>query len=268
MKFAVNVAPAGEFADARVLANLARQAEEAGWDGFFLWDHVVIPWEEQLADPWIALTACALATSRIKLGTCVTPVPRRRPHKLARETATLDRLSGGRLVLGVGIGLFQQEFAGLGEETNERTRGDMLDEALDVLTGLWSGEKFSFEGKHYRITDQQFRPTPLQQPRIPIWIAGMWPNKRPFRRAAHWDGVIPIDPGLQELTPDTFAEIIAYTRGHRTSDTPFDVSVGALSTGPKDNARARAYAAAGVTWWHESINAERVERIAKGPPKL
>lgn len=268
MKFAVNLPPIGGFADARVLADLARQADDAGWDGFFMWDHVALPWDEHVADPWIALAACAMATSTIKLGTMVTPVARRRPWKLARETATLDRLSGGRLILGVGLGIYPQEYEGMGDETNPHVRAEMLDEGLDVLTGLWSGEKFSHEGKHYTVRDQQFRPTPVQQPRIPIWVAGMWPNKRPFRRAARWDGVFPIDSALRDLSPETFAEIVEYTCRHRTSDEPFDVSCGGTTASPNDTKHVGAYERAGVTWWQEAIQVQQVARIAAGPPRL
>lgn len=143
----------------------------------------------------------------------------------------------------------------------------MLDEGLDVLTGLWSGEKFSYEGKHYTVRDQQFRPTPVQQPHIPIWVAGMWPNKRPFRRAARWDGAFPIDSGLRDLSPETIAEIVDYTRRHRTSSEPFDVSCGGTTSGPHETDRVREYERAGVTWWQEAIQVQQVARIAAGPPR-
>jgi alkanesulfonate monooxygenase SsuD/methylene tetrahydromethanopterin reductase-like flavin-dependent oxidoreductase (luciferase family) len=268
VKFAVNLPPIGDFADARVLAELARTAEDAGWDGFFLWDHVALPWDEQVADPWIALAARAMSTSHIKLGTMVTPLARRRPQKLARETATLDHLSNGRLILGVGLGVYPQELDNLGDEADQVVRAEMLDEALEVLTGLWSGEKFSHEGKHHTLRDQRFRPTPLQQPRIPVWVAGMWPNRRPFRRAAKWDGVFPIDANLRDLSPDTFGEIVAYTLRYRTSTEPFDVCCGGTTSGPEDTGRVLDYERAGVTWWQEAVTPATVSRIAKGPPRV
>ncbi len=161
--------------------DLARDAESAGWDGFFLWDHIAEKDEAgnslPCTDPWIALTAAALQTTSIILGTTVTPLPRRRPHKLARETVTLDRLSGGRLVLGVGIGGGKTEWDLLGEETDLPSRGRMLDEGLDILVGLWSGESFEYQGEHYHIEQAQFLPKPLQQPRIPIWVGGGWPEQ-------------------------------------------------------------------------------------------
>jgi len=160
MHFALNLPHFGPHADARLLADLARQAEDTGWDGFFIWDHVAMPEAAPVVDPWVALTSCAMRTSRIRLGTMVTPLPRRRPWKLARETASLDQLSGGRLTLGAGTGLFEQEFGDLGEESDPKARGDMLDEALEVLTGLWSGKPFSHEGRHYRLRDAHFLPPP------------------------------------------------------------------------------------------------------------
>jgi alkanesulfonate monooxygenase SsuD/methylene tetrahydromethanopterin reductase-like flavin-dependent oxidoreductase (luciferase family) len=171
------------------------------------------------------------------------------------------------LILGVGLGIYPQEFEGLGDERDPIVRGKMLDEALDALTGLWSGEKYSLEGKYYHIREQRFLPTPLQQPRIPIWVAGTWPNKRPFRRAAKWDGVFPIDSKLHDLAPETFTEIVAYTYKHRISSEPFDVSCRGMTGGTDDTERVRAYERAGVTWWQEAVTVERVTRIAEGPPR-
>lgn len=185
-KRGIFVAPFGELADVRVLASLAARAEERGFDGFFVWDHVrYSPPSLPVADPWIALTAIALATSRVRIGPLVTPVSRRRPHKLARETATLDRLSGGRLVLGAGLGSDQHgEFEDFGEVTEPRERARLLDGGLEKLQRHWG----------------EFEPPPLQQPRIPVWIAARYPNRRPVRRAARWDGLFPIDlPGPEAL---------------------------------------------------------------------
>jgi len=173
---------------------LAAAAEARGWDGFFVWDHVAYREPVRaVADPWITLTAVALATRRLVIGPLVTPVARRRPHQLARETATLDRLSGGRLVLGVGLGSDRTgEFdpARFGEEGDPRARAALLDEGLERLLAYWGGE---------------FEPPPLQQPRIPIWVAARWPHRRPLRRAARFDGLFPIDlPG-----PEALAELVA-----------------------------------------------------------
>ena len=188
---AIFVAPFGEHADARRLARLAEAAEARGWDGFFLWDHLVYVDTRELADPWVAMTAIACATERVRFGALVTPTPRRRIQKLARETVTLDRLSGGRLVLGVGIGGDRHgEFAPFGDEADPRERARRLDADLERLVELWGGE---------------FAPPPAQQPRIPIWVAARWPNLRPLQRGARWDGLFPIDlPG-----PESLAELVA-----------------------------------------------------------
>src|SRR4051794_24242124 len=166
MKYAVNVPNYGPYGNARTLATLAREAEKAGWDGFFIWDHIA--WMTDVVDPWVALAAIALSTERLSIGALVTPIPRRRPQKLARETTSIDHLSNGRLVVGVGIGLGVWEWDYLGEEQNLKRRGAMLDEGLEVLKGLWSGQEFNFVGEHYNIKEAVFLPRPLQQPRIPI----------------------------------------------------------------------------------------------------
>ncbi len=269
MKYAINIINFGECGDALTLAGLARNAETTGWDGFFVWDHIA--WDGRtmpMVDPWIALTAIATSTRRIRIGLMVTPLPRRRPWKFARETVSLDHLSGGRLTVGVGIGNAQAEFRNLGEAAELKTRGSMLDEGLQVVNGLWHGEPFSFEGEHYKVKDAQFLPATLQQPRIPIWVAGTWPNKAPFRRAAHWDGVFPILSGTSSgtyPTPAQIRQIIDFVQGHRKSDSPFDVSVQGTTRGddPEHAAEVVAsYARAGVTWWQEAITERRSDLIA------
>jgi alkanesulfonate monooxygenase SsuD/methylene tetrahydromethanopterin reductase-like flavin-dependent oxidoreductase (luciferase family) len=282
MRFAINLPNFGPYGDPRVLADLAREAEDAGWDGFFIWDHVqfFVPGQRvPVVDPWVALAAVACATSRIRFGPMVTPIARRRPWKLARESVTLDHLSGGRLILGVGLGdPAPTEFGALGEPTDAVLRAGLLDEGLEVLTGLWSGEPFTFEGRHFQIRDALFLPTPLQAPRIPIWVAGWWPNKRPMRRAARWDGAFPgkLDAkGYSWLTPDDVRDVVAYVKAHREGDAPFDVVAGGIT--PDEPARAAEvvapFAEAGVTWWNvgvpdllsplETMRA----RIRSGPPR-
>jgi alkanesulfonate monooxygenase SsuD/methylene tetrahydromethanopterin reductase-like flavin-dependent oxidoreductase (luciferase family) len=277
MQYAINLPPFGALADARALAGLAREAEDAGWDGFFIWDHIHTEPSMPLADPWVALTAMALATERIRLGALVTPLPRRRPWKLAREAVTLDHLSRGRLIVGVGSGgdNWFHEYSTLGETLDDKTRAAMLDEGLDVLTGLWSGEPFSYAGQHYTVRDAQFLPRPLQTPRIPIWVAGIWPNKAPLRRAARWDGICPGVAG-HFIRPDEIREIVAYIQQHRTTDAPFDVvAAGYVGEMPSEEAAdlLRRHAAAGVTWWQESFwwtdTPDLVrERIRQGPPSF
>jgi alkanesulfonate monooxygenase SsuD/methylene tetrahydromethanopterin reductase-like flavin-dependent oxidoreductase (luciferase family) len=285
MKYALNLPNYGAFGDARVLARLAREAEDVGWDGFFLWDHIA--WMTDVVDPWIALAAIALNTERLRIGTIVTPIPRRRPWKLARETVSIDHLSGGRLVLGVGIGVGEWEWNNLGEETDPRRRGAMLDEGLDVLTRLWSGQEFTYEGTYYRVKETAFLPRPVQQPRIPIWAAGNWPNQAPMRRGARWDGICPQGSGQkwdEMMSVEALKEAIDYARSHRADPTaPFDVvHSGIMPTNPaKAAAIVAPYAEIGVTWWSEIISpwvygwnwegAWPVEamhqRILAGPPK-
>ena len=198
MKFAIDVAPFDELADPRLLAELAATAEERGWDGFFVWDHIVYRAPVQaVLDPWVALAAIACATSRVRIGTMITPLSRRRVHKLARETVTLDQLSAGRLTLGVGIGSARNnELEPFGEVADPRERAVMLDEGLAQLTRYWSGD---------------FQPVPVQQPRIPVWVAAEWPHRRPVRRAARWDGLFP----TRVPSPADYAELLAGIRAER-----------------------------------------------------
>ena len=268
----------GPFGNARAVADLARDAESVGWDGLFLWDHIA-PYNEDFgggplpcADPWLALTAAAMQTSSLLLGTTVTPLPRRRPHKLARETVTLDRLSNGRLILGVGIGGGNREYDHLGEEIDLGVRGKMLDEGLEVLVRLWSGEHVQFEGDYYHIERAQFLPRPLQQPRIPIWVGGFWPNKRPFIRMACWDGMFPLFSVFGPEQEPVFKEAVAFVKIERERlgiDAPFDVVKMGMSPGddPQEAAaRIDAAAEGGATWWLELLMPE-VYNLNPADPK-
>lgn len=226
MKHAIDVAPFGELADPRVLAELAIAAEEHGWDGFFVWDHIVHRSPARaIADPWVALAAVACATSRLRIGPMITPLSRRRVQKLARETATLDLLSSGRLTLGVGLGSARnKEFEPFGEVADPRARARLLDQGLEDLARYWAGE---------------FEPLPVQQPRIPVWVAAEWPYRRPVRRALRWDGLFPTGlPG-----PEALAELVGEVREARPAGDPFDVVVGVA---PGQD--VRPWARAGATW--------------------
>ena len=233
-----------ELADPVVVARLAAEAEEAGWHGIFVWDHV--RWREpvvDVADPWITLAAIASATERLRLGPMVTPLARRRPVKVAKETATLDRLSGGRLTLGVGLGSdrFGHEFSLTGEQLDDRIRGQMLDESLAVLAAAWSGEPVQHRGEHYTVDGVRFLPRPVQRPGIPVWAAGFPGKVKPLRRAARLDGFFPVN--LEH--PDQLAEVaaaIADLRADRTG--PYDLAV-ALPAGTD----LAPFATAGATWW-------------------
>ena len=288
MRFAVDVPNFGDFADPRLFADLARRAEEAGWDGLFVWDHVTHSKQarRQIADPWVLLTAAALATQRIRLGPMITPVPRRRVSKLAREVTTLDRLTGGRMILGVGTGApIADEYGTFGEPTDLRLLAAHLDEGLEALNLLWSGEPVTFRGEHVVVDDVAFLPTPVQRPRVPIWVAGIWPAKAPMRRAARWDGAVPILPatdGGSARSPDpaAVAEVREFLDASRAAagreSEPFDLVI--RGTTPADPAAAAdlvaPLAAAGATWWEEcdpdhlEQAASMFRRVDKGPPRL
>jgi alkanesulfonate monooxygenase SsuD/methylene tetrahydromethanopterin reductase-like flavin-dependent oxidoreductase (luciferase family) len=226
MKHGIDVPPFGELADPRALAELAAAAEERGWDGFFLWDHVVYRAPVRaVADPWVALAAVACATTRVRIGPMITPLSRRRVHKLARETVTLDLLSSGRLTLGIGIGSARNgELEPFGEVSDPRERARLLDQGLDDLTRYWGGE---------------FEPVPVQRPRIPVWVAAEWPHRRPVRRALRWDGLFP----TKQPDPAALAELTSEVRAARPDDEHFDIVV-AIPPGEDP----QPWAEAGATW--------------------
>ncbi len=269
------------FGDARTVAHAAQAAEQAGWDAIFVWEPV---WGN---DAWVCLTAAAMVTEQIRLGTMLTPISRMRPWKLASETATLDNLSGGRVILAVGMGAPESGFAAFGEETDRRTRAELLDEGLAILTGLWAGVPFRFQGKHYTVdTNLGFAgpppAPPVQQPRIPIWVVGAHGRGPSMRRAAAYDGLIPtvISPdGSHTLHPDNLSAILAEVHALRGDQTPYDIIIEAVGDNTDRGAavaRAQAWAQAGATWWTESLW-ELVDdpaqlpmvmrRIADGPPR-
>jgi alkanesulfonate monooxygenase SsuD/methylene tetrahydromethanopterin reductase-like flavin-dependent oxidoreductase (luciferase family) len=265
----------------RLLVDLAAEAEEAGWDGFFLWDHIVYSRSQKLPlyDPWVILAGIAMRTEHLRIGTTVTPIARRRPWKLARETVTLDHLSGGRLILSVGVGdPDEADYGTFGEPTDRKVRAAMLDEGLEILNGLWSGKPFGFLGDYYQVKKCTFLPTPMQTPRIPIWVGGFWPHKRPFRRAARWDGAFPLNSGGPFTPPpDTLREIRTYIEQHRQSQAPFDLVI--MGTTPGNDPKAArkklsGYAGTGLTWWMETLYRWRNsiegmrQRIRQGPPRI
>lgn len=277
MRFALNVPNFGEYGDARVLAGLAREAEESGWDGFFVWDHIAWEGATHYADPWISLGAIALQTSSIRIGPMVTPLPRRRPWKVAHEAVTLDRLSGGRLILGAGLGGREREFGFFGEEPDPKRRAAMLDEGLEVLSKMWSAEPFTHRGVEYEIAEAHLTPPPVQSPRIPIWIAGTWPRKRPFLRALRWDGYAPVGKAGSPLTPEDVCEMSGLASEQRGRDEPFDIRISGSTNGESPNEVRRKvarFAEAGATWWDETLPPsgmsleEARERVRLGPPDV
>jgi alkanesulfonate monooxygenase SsuD/methylene tetrahydromethanopterin reductase-like flavin-dependent oxidoreductase (luciferase family) len=259
-----------ELADPAVVARLSAEAEEAGWHGVFVWDNV--RFQEpvvDVADPWITLAAIATATQRIRLGPMVTPLARRRPVKVARETATLDRLSGGRLTLGVGLGSdrFASEYSITGEELDDRRRASMLDESLEILADAWSGEPVRHRGEHYRVDGMRFLPRPVQRPGVPVWVAGYYGKPRPVRRAARHQGFFPLALDHPEQVAEIVADLAALRReAGRDPTEPYDVIV-ALPPG-SDPA---PYAAAGATWWlvelpWDALSIDRVRALIRDGP--
>lgn len=268
------------YGDARTAADLAFEAEQAGWDAFFVWEPV---WG---IDAWVCLTAAAMRTQHIRLGTMLTPVSRMRPWKLASETATLDQLSNGRVILSVGLGAVDTGFAEFGEVTDRKTRAELLDEGLDILIGLWRGQPFSYDGRHYHIQPCNFfpPPPPVQQPRIPIWVVGAWRRDKSLQRAMRYDGLLPNvigeDGKVRDMTPADVRAMREYVSTHRSAATPFDIVVEGRT--PGDNRAAakpiiQAWNEAGATWWIEALWPAPdqpadpdglVRRIKQGPPRL
>ena len=274
-KFGLGVPNGGDFADPRRLAQLAATAEASGWDGFFLWDHVIRrrPWQP-MVDPWVSLAAVAMSTERIILGPMVTPLARRRVSVVARQSVTLDRLSGGRLRLGVGLGAPDDEFTRFGEDAEPKRRAQLLDESLAALQLLWSGEAVSYRGDLVRLDDVEFRPTPVNG-RIPIWVAGGWPGGAPFRRAARFDGVWPVAKAGGYLSVDEFAECVTSVRTLRTSGDPFDacfVDRSPTAVDPETSDKIGRLVESGMTWWIDSLDnparsfERHLERVGAGPP--
>jgi alkanesulfonate monooxygenase SsuD/methylene tetrahydromethanopterin reductase-like flavin-dependent oxidoreductase (luciferase family) len=281
VRFGVVMPNFGDFADPSTILQIAHDAEAAGWEGFFVWDHIN-PFRESpvpLADPWTLLSAVAAMTERILIGPMVTPVPRRRPWVLARQTATLDALSRGRLVLGVGSGVpADTEFEAFGEEGDLRIRAQKLDEGLAVLAGLWTGEPFEFEGRHYRVDRTRFLPSATQKPRIPIWVGGTWPNEGPIRRAAHWDGYFPVKVGADgdavPIEPGDVEAMRSRLAAHGNASAEIVVSDEVTSETPLETNRLHALEEAGATWYLDGLGTRHVSmeqllgRIRQGPPRL
>jgi probable F420-dependent oxidoreductase len=258
VRYGICLANVGTYSDPRVAVEFAQAAESAGWEALFLWDHLAFVWGPPTADPWTTLAAIAGATETMRLGTAVTPLARRRPQVLAHQVATLDVLSGGRVIFGAGLGGSPSEFGKFGEPTDAKVRAEKLDEGLDLLRRLWSGEEVTHRGRHYTVDGVALKPTPVQE-HLPIWIGGNKPASR--RRAARWDGWMPDStyPPGKGASPEDVAEGLALGRGQ------FDVAV----IGAGDSA---AYERAGATWWLETIHDQRssaeemLALVRAGPP--
>jgi len=275
MRYGIVTPNLGEYADPRVAVRLARVAEAAGWEAFFVWDHLGFVRGVPSGDPWIILSAVAALTTRLKLGLAITPLARRRPQVVANAMASLDLLSGGRAIFGAGLGGVPEEFTAFGEPGDAKERAAMLDEGLQILDGLWSGETVTHRGRYYSVQGVTLTPRPLQSPRIPIWIGGE--GAPALRRAARWDGWLApatSHDGTPTMakSPERIAEMVAEIRRLRTTDAPFEVAIDGYSE-VGDPALPRAYGAAGATWWLESIHEARgtldtvMARVKAGPPE-
>jgi alkanesulfonate monooxygenase SsuD/methylene tetrahydromethanopterin reductase-like flavin-dependent oxidoreductase (luciferase family) len=271
------------YGDARTAAELAAVAEEHGWDGFFVWEGV---WA---IDPWVSLAAAAMRTERIRLGTMLTPLPRRLPWELAGQVATLDNLSGGRVILPVGLGATDDRWWLFEDDPGRRVRAEQMDESLELIQALWSGKPVRYEGAHYRARPAEIMvpPPPVQRPRVPIWVVGAWPRPKSMRRAARLDGWLPAymprDGDDRELTPERLREGIDWLRERRAAEglTMDGYDVVAEGATPPDPAAAaeivRPWAEAGATWWIDAdwsemdaarVSAAALERLRAGPPHL
>jgi probable F420-dependent oxidoreductase len=274
MQYGIELAPFGPHADPRNVIPLARAAEESGWEAIFVWDHLNWgDWPVPAADPWVMLASIAAVTEDVRLGINVCPLPRYKLHVLGRTLATLDLASGGRLILGVGLGAVHEEYTAYGEPGTYTARAAMVDEGLPLLDRLMSGETVTHQGEHYTLKDATMRPQPVQQPRVPLWIGGE--SKPALRRAARWDGWIvgSIDEHCEVTkTPEELADQVAYLRAQRRTDAPFDIAIAGATESPADD-QPRSYAEAGATWWLESIFGLRgsdealLARIEAGPPR-
>lgn len=248
MRYGLLAANVGAYSDPRNVVRLAQTAERAGWESLLIWDHLGFVWGPPAADPWVTLAAVAASTSNLLVGTGITPVPRRRPHVLAHQVATLDLLSGGRVFFGAGLGGVPSEFTAFGEEDDPRIRAEKLDEGLDLLRRLWSGQRVEHRGRHYQANDVTLAPPPVQQP-VPIWIGGN--STRARARAARFDGWFADTSTAEQMsvTPDELRELAA----HLPARDGFDVVVHGYS----DQVDPRTYEAAGATWWLEDIHDRR-----------
>ena len=275
MHFAVFLPPFAEFAEPQRVIALSKQSEDAGWDGLFLWDHMLAAPGMAVADPWITMAAVAVATTRLRLGALVTPLPRRRPWVISRQMATLDRLCDGRLIGGIGLGDDGwSEFSSFGEAADPVVRGQMLDEALELVQRFLTGEPVTFSGRHYVVNSPALLPTPRQTP-LPIWGACRWPNRKPLRRIAKLQGCFPIFPtDSTQPSPDP-TDVRAIRNALTDLGAPdIDIAVRcklALEEPERVPNTVAALEPAGVTWILESFppgaSPELVERVvSSGPP--
>lgn len=266
------VIPGGDVPE---IVDIAVEIEQSGWDAVFVAEGVYG------TDAWVTLGAMAARTNRVMLGTLLTPPSRRRPWKLASETATLDRLSKGRAVLTVGLGAIDTGFAQVGEATDRKVRAQLLDEGLEVMERLWSGKPFKYDGEHYHVNwDNSWSYTPHEKRRVPVWVVAAWGRAKSVERALRWDGIVPAkieaDGSFGAVTPGEVREIADYAARNRTQDTPFDIVIEGITPANLEAAREKVapFAEAGATWWIESMwdvpggMKAVMKRIKSGPPQI
>jgi alkanesulfonate monooxygenase SsuD/methylene tetrahydromethanopterin reductase-like flavin-dependent oxidoreductase (luciferase family) len=279
LRFGIGVPNVGEFADPKLIAELAVLTERSGWDGIFMWDHLLYRDNWPAIDAWIALAGVASRTGRLRFGLMVAALPRQLPWEVAKRALTLHELSDGRFLLGAGLGSMPEEYTSFGSEADARVRAERLDEALEVITRLWREESVTYEGRHFRLKQAAVRPRLHKEERIPIWIGGRWPNQPPFRRAARWDGLFATHSSYgkgETMPPEELAAAVQFAYSYREPTAPpLDVAVEGAS--PTDPAlawdRVAPYLEAGLTWWIEALGwwrgdvDEARRRVAAGPPR-
>jgi alkanesulfonate monooxygenase SsuD/methylene tetrahydromethanopterin reductase-like flavin-dependent oxidoreductase (luciferase family) len=278
MQYGISISPAGPGGDPAAMAELAVAAEQAGWDGIFLEDYIVYQGHAGMAtyDPWVTMAAMAAATSRVRLGTSVTPLPRRRPWQLASEAMTLDQLSRGRLILGVGSGdINDHGFSATGEPLAPAVRAQLLDESLQIITGLWTGEPVSFHGRHFQVEQLRLSPRPVQRPRIPVWVGGDWLLRGVKARVTRWDGCCVYKGSPEEEWQDMTAADVAEIRATVGGRPGFDIALGGRQRAEdldQERQHIRSLAEAGATWWSEWVEPgdrqRTIDAVKRGPLRV
>ena len=276
------IIPAGT---SKEIVRLASEAEDAGWDGVFYYDDIYTDGRTEMSAAWPIMAAIAMTTKRIRFGSLLTAVGRRRPWEVARESVTVDHLSNGRLILPTGLGwVGDGAYTKAGMPSERRVRAEMLDEGLEILDGLWSGKPFRYSGKHNQLKTMTFIPRPVQRPRIPIWVVGAWPRSKSMRRVLKYDGLIPVIKKAdgsheEEIPPEKIREMKEFVERNRkvrgSMRREFDIIKDGVTPDNEKKAKeiVTPYAESGATWWTETMwGVKRISevrnRIRAGPPVL
>jgi alkanesulfonate monooxygenase SsuD/methylene tetrahydromethanopterin reductase-like flavin-dependent oxidoreductase (luciferase family) len=279
LRFAIGVPNVGQFADPRLIAELAVLAERSGWAAIFLWDHLLYRHDWPVTDPWVTLAGVASRTDRLLVGLMVAALPRQLPWEVAKRALSLHQLSGGRFLLGAGLGSMREEYERFGGDATLRVRAERLDEALEIIPTLWRDESVTYEGRHFRVDQAAMRPRLGDGERIPIWIGGRWPNTPAFRRAARWDGLFATHSSFgkgETMPPGELAAAVRFANSYREPGAP-PLEVATEGASPSGRAmgsdRIAPYLEAGLTWWVEALGwwrgdvEEARRRVAAGPPQ-